>query len=70
MVSMLGALVAAGVPRPVWFVHSARSGAEHALADEVRALADGQENVYVHVAYSAPRAEDHPDSVGRPPLMP
>lgn len=65
MVSMLGALVAAGVPRPIWFVRSARSSAEHALADEVRALAAGRDDVHVHVAYSAPKHDDQPDSAGR-----
>lgn len=65
MVSMLGALAAAGVPRPVWFVHSARSGAEHVLAHDVCELAADHEDVHLHVAYSAPLAEDRSESTGR-----
>lgn len=69
MVSMLHALVDAPMPKPVWFIHGARDGAHHPLAEEVRALAAKREQAHVHVAYSRPRADDvpavHHDSTGR-----
>lgn len=69
LLSMLHGLVASGDPRPVWFLHGARDGAHHALAEEVRSLVQGRANVTTHVAYSRPRAEDRRgrdfDSEGR-----
>ncbi len=69
LVSMLHELVVSGDSRRVWFVHGARDGRHHALADEVRGLAARAPNVRLHVAYSRPRPEDelgrHYDSVGR-----
>ena len=38
VLAMLGALARAGSERPVWWIHGARSGAEHAFAAEVRDL--------------------------------
>ncbi len=68
MVSMLHAL-AAQPTRPVHFVHGARDGRHHALADEVRRTVATRENAALHVAYSRPLAEDHQgehyDSEGR-----
>jgi ferredoxin-NADP reductase/predicted pyridoxine 5'-phosphate oxidase superfamily flavin-nucleotide-binding protein len=68
-VSMLHELVGGGDSRRVWFVHGARDGRLHALADEVRVLAARAANVRLHVAYSRPRPEDelglHYDSAGR-----
>ena len=58
MISMLHALAAAGSNSPVWFVHGARDGARHALAQEVRALAANHSGIQVHVTYSQPRPED------------
>jgi ferredoxin-NADP reductase/predicted pyridoxine 5'-phosphate oxidase superfamily flavin-nucleotide-binding protein len=58
MLSMLHVLVARGEKRPVWFVHGARYGRHHALADEVRDLATRSPAVDLHVAYSRPAAED------------
>ena len=58
-----------GVRRPVWFVHGARDGDHHPLAEEVRALAAANPEVRVHVAFSRPRPEDRSgrdyDSAGR-----
>lgn len=69
LVSMLHGLVCGGDSRRVWFVHGARDGRHHALADEVRGLAVRAPNVRLHVAYSRPRPEDelgrHYDSAGR-----
>ncbi|MEA3277510.1 MAG: MOSC domain-containing protein [Pseudomonadota bacterium] len=58
MVSMLNAVVDGGSKRSVWFIHGTRSGAEHALGEAVRALADAHDNVHVHVRYSRPRPID------------
>jgi hypothetical protein len=69
LVSMLHELVRADDSRRIWFVHGARDGRHHALADEVRGLAGRGRNVQLHVAYSRPRAEDqlgrHYHSAGR-----
>jgi len=69
MVSMLHALAAEDDERPVWFVHGARDGDHHPLADEVRALAAADPSVRTHVAYSRPRPEDQSgvdyQSIGR-----
>ena len=69
MVSMLHELVARGDERPIWFVHGARDGAHHALAEEVAARAAAVPNVRVHTAYSQPREQDREparfQSVGR-----
>jgi ferredoxin-NADP reductase/predicted pyridoxine 5'-phosphate oxidase superfamily flavin-nucleotide-binding protein len=69
MASMLHALVASGDPREVVFVHSARDGEHHALADEIDRLAAEHPRVRRHVVYSRPtprdRREARMDSVGR-----
>jgi ferredoxin-NADP reductase len=69
MVSMLSAIVANGGGQPVWFVHAARSGREHAMGPLVRRLARQGENVRLHVCYSRPSDLDRPgrdfDSAGR-----
>ena len=58
MVSMLHSLTESRVSAPVWFVHGARDGEHHALADEVRTLAAGREAVNSHVSFSRPLPED------------
>ncbi len=58
MVSVLANMVAAGIGRPIWFVHGARRGAEHVLGAEVRRLAAGRPDVHLHVAYSQPDSSD------------
>jgi hypothetical protein len=67
MVSMLHAL-ALQPDRPVSFVHAARNGRHHPLADEVRRTVAARGNATLHVAYSRPRAEEragvHYDSEG------
>ena len=51
---MLAAVAEEEGARPVWFVHGARNGREHALREEVRQLAAGHENIRLHFAYSRP----------------
>lgn len=69
MISMLGAIVDSGCRRPVWFVHGARNGREHAFGPHVRRIARDHDHVRVHVSYSRPSAWDVAgrdfDSVGR-----
>jgi ferredoxin-NADP reductase/predicted pyridoxine 5'-phosphate oxidase superfamily flavin-nucleotide-binding protein len=69
MVSMLHELANGPGSQPVWFIHGARDGAHHPLAEEVRDLVAGRDNVHAHVAYSRARQEDLPgvdfDSRGR-----
>ena len=69
MLSMLRAVAAEDSERPVWFVHGARDGHHHPLAEEVRDLVADRPNIDTHFAYSRPRPEDEIgadyDSVGR-----
>ncbi len=58
MVSMLNAIVDSRSGRPVWFVHGARNGREHAMGTHVRRLARDNDNVRVHVRYSQPDPDD------------
>ena len=69
MLSMLYQLAAAGAERPIWWLHGARDGAHHALADEVAQLAARHPNLSTRVAYSRPAPGDelgvHYDVQGR-----
>jgi ferredoxin-NADP reductase len=69
MISMLEAIVASDVERPVWFIHGARNGREHAMGALVRRLAREHPNVHAHVCYSRPTDSDRQgrdyDTVGR-----
>jgi ferredoxin-NADP reductase len=58
LVSMLHALAEEDRVRSVWFIHGARDGRHHPLADEVRRLAGRRSGIRVHTAYSQPRRED------------
>lgn len=58
MISMLNAIIASGSTRPVWFVHGARDGREHAMGTRTRRIAAENDNVNVHVSYSQPQPED------------
>ena len=58
MVSMLHALTAEPSRRPIVFLHGARDGDHHALASEVRAIAQENDNVQSLTAYSRPRPND------------
>ncbi|WP_037316425.1 pyridoxamine 5'-phosphate oxidase family protein [Ruegeria halocynthiae] len=58
LLSMLNAVVDTADTRPVLFIHSARNGQHHPMAQEVRALAARRSDVTVHVAYSQPTAQE------------
>jgi ferredoxin-NADP reductase len=58
VLAMLGALARAGSQRSIWWVHGARSGAEHAFAAEARDLLSRLPATRSHVRYSRPRPED------------
>ena len=69
LLSMLKALASRNKSRPVWFLHGARNGAEHAYAAEVRRITDRSDSLHAHFRYSQPRpldlmGRDH-DSEGR-----
>ena len=69
VLSMLGALAAACSSRPVWWVHTARSGAEHAFAEEAREWVRDLPDARSHVRYSRPEPDDREgvdyDAAGR-----
>ena len=69
LLSILHTVAAENSDRPIWFVHGAREGHHHPLAEEVRSLAADRPNIKVHVAYSRPGSKDkigvHFDSEGR-----
>ena len=69
VLAMLGALARAGSRRPVWWVHGARNGAEHAFGAEVDDLLSRLPAARSHVRYSRPQPEDRRgldfDDVGR-----
>ncbi|MGI9431268.1 MAG: pyridoxamine 5'-phosphate oxidase family protein, partial [Myxococcota bacterium] len=58
LVSMLHELASKGAGRSAWFIHGARDGRHHALAEEVRRVADGASPVRLHTAYSRPGPND------------
>lgn len=58
MLSMLHALARPAETREAWFIHGARDGRHHPLAAEVHALAEGNERINVHLAFSQPTADD------------
>jgi len=58
MVSMLHALTAESGDRHVRFIHGVRDGDHHPLADEVWAIALGNDNVELEFIYSRPHDED------------
>ncbi len=69
MLAMLDFIVERQPQRQVWFLHSARNGAEHAFGKIVRNLAAQHANVHAHICYSRPLPEDEPnrdfDTAGR-----
>ncbi|WP_299892515.1 pyridoxamine 5'-phosphate oxidase family protein [uncultured Ruegeria sp.] len=58
MMSILQAVAEEAGNRPVWFVHGARDGKHHPLAQEVLEMASARSGVHVHVAYSQPTGDD------------
>lgn len=53
VLAMLHALAATGSTREIWWVHSARSAAEHAFADEAHRLLETLTHSHEHVFYTA-----------------
>jgi ferredoxin-NADP reductase/MOSC domain-containing protein YiiM len=64
VLAMLHALVADGSTRPVWWVHGARNGSEHAFATEARGLLAQLPGAHSWVCYSSPSANDRLDEPG------
>jgi len=58
VLAMLHALVADRSTRPVWWVHGARNGSEHAFAAEARGLLARLPGAHSLICYSAPSADD------------
>ena len=58
VLAMLQRLAAQRSAREVWWLHSARSGSEHAFREEVRELVARLPNGRIHVRYSRPAARD------------
>lgn len=58
VLAMLGALGRAGSRRQVWWIHGARSGAEHAFAAEAREHLSRLTGARSHIRYSRPRPDD------------
>jgi ferredoxin-NADP reductase/MOSC domain-containing protein YiiM len=69
VLAMLGALARVGSERAIWWVHGARSGAEHAFAAEAHELLSRLPAARSHVRYSRPQPEDRQgldyDAAGR-----
>jgi ferredoxin-NADP reductase len=62
VLAMLGALARAESEREVWWVHGARSAAEHAFAAEARELLSRLPAARSHVRYSRPQPDDRQGS--------
>jgi ferredoxin-NADP reductase/MOSC domain-containing protein YiiM len=58
VLAMLGALAKDGSERPIWWVHGARNGTEHAFAAEARDLVSRLPAARSHVRYSRPEPGD------------
>ena len=58
LISMLNAIVRSDSERRVWFIHGTRNGREHAMRADVRRMARENDNVNVHIRYSAPAPGD------------
>ena len=58
MISMLNNLIESKSSRLIWFIHGARNGKEHAMAEHVRKLASKNPQLKIHIQYSQPTKED------------
>ena len=58
MISMMNTIVRGGSSRPVWFIHGARNGGDHAMGAHVRTIAQENDNVHAHIRYSDPGPND------------
>ena len=58
MISMLEAIVEAGLERPIWFIHGARNRSDQIMGAFARRMAAEHDNIYLHICYSRPDPED------------
>lgn len=58
LLSMLKSVVHHEAKTPVYFIHCARNGSQHALAAEIIAIAEKHPHVRTHFRYDSPTAED------------
>jgi nitric oxide dioxygenase len=58
LVSMLETIMARGITRPVWYVHAAFNGREHAMKQNLREIAATHHTVRLAVFYEFPSPED------------
>ena len=58
VLAMLGTLARGGSDRPLWWLHGARSGGEHAFATEARELLARLPAAHSHIRYSRPGPGD------------
>ncbi|MEM7281347.1 MAG: pyridoxamine 5'-phosphate oxidase family protein [Pseudomonadota bacterium] len=58
MLSMLSGLTQSPSQRPIFFIHGAKDGEHHPLAEEVQGIAKMHSNVTIRVAYSNPLPSD------------
>jgi ferredoxin-NADP reductase len=58
MISMMNTIIQSDARRPVWFIHGARNGSEHAMGAHVRRMAAANEELHAHIRYSQPDADD------------
>ena len=58
MLSMAKAVAASGSKREVWFFYGVRSRKEHMLQEEIKNLAEANDNIRLHVCYSRPDPDD------------
>lgn len=69
LLSMVKSLVAAGSPRPVWFVQAARHGGARAFAEELETVRSEGKRVETRAVFDEPRDDDELrgrcDAVGR-----
>ncbi|MFD2416424.1 MOSC domain-containing protein [Amycolatopsis pigmentata] len=63
VLGMLHALASARSKREVWWLHTARSAADHAFAAEAHQLLAGLDRSHEHVYYTAPTADVDPPAV-------
>ncbi len=58
MISMLNSLIESKSSRKIWFIHGARNGNEHAMAEHVRKQGSKNPQLKIHIQYSRPTEED------------
>ena len=63
VLAMLHALAESGSRREIWWLHTARSAAEHAFAAEAHRLLAGLENGHEHIVYTSAAARLTRDSL-------